>query len=208
MLANYTQHGDGVIEQIKKSVITYDLKYIQDRYDTYKVGSINISHLRLGFLTGVLGRKPQSITDVGYGNGDFLRLCAEAGIVSFGIEINGYQIPDNVVKIDNFNDAEVTTFFDTLEHFENIYDPCFLNIGSKYLFITVPECHYFSDEWFNTWKHRRENEHLWHFNKLALTNWASKLGYQLLASSNIEDIIRKPENKEISNTLSCVFKRI
>jgi hypothetical protein len=35
------------------------------------------------------------------------------------------------------------------------------DLKCHYVCISLPWCHYFSDEWFETWKHRKPNEHLW-----------------------------------------------
>ena len=36
----------------------------------------------------------------------------------------------------------------------------------KYILISVPCCHYYSDDWFKNWKHRRPDEHIFHFNEI------------------------------------------
>ena len=88
MLTNYRRLPDGVIEQILKNPISYNSEYISERYESFKEKSLRMSHLRLGFLCGTIGEMPSSILDVGYGNGDFLSVCVEAGIKSYGIEVN------------------------------------------------------------------------------------------------------------------------
>ena len=74
--------------------------------------------------------------------------------------------------------------------------------------ISVPDCHYPNDEWFEKWKHRRPNEHLWHFNKDSLEKFMERMGYVLVSHSSIEDTIRKNSNQEQTNILTCVFKKL
>ena len=96
------------------------------------------------------------------------------------------------------------TFFDSLEHFEDI--EFVKDLKCSYICISVPECHYYDDEWFENWKHRRPNEHLWHFNHGSLVKFMYRMGYILISGSNIEDTIRK-NNKEESNILTCIFAK-
>ena len=73
--------------------------------------------------------------------------------------------------------------------------------------ISVPHCHYKDDSWFEEWKHRRPNEHLWHFDKNSLSNFMTRMEFVLVSSSNIEDTIRK-NKKEESNILTCIFRKV
>ena len=57
---------------------------------------------------------------------------------------------------------DIITFYDSLEHFEEI--EFVKKLKCNYICISVPNCHYKNDEWFRNWKHRKPNEHLWHFN--------------------------------------------
>jgi len=206
MLANYEKDEFGVIKQIEVTKISYDKKYINVRYDSYGELNSYMSHLRFGYIVGSIGYVPKSILDVGYGNGSFLKICGKLIDNCYGNDINGYAIPDNAVFVEDItkNHYDVITFFDSLEHFENLN---FIeNLKCNYLVISVPWCHYFSNEWFKTWKHRRENEHLYHFNKASLTNFISSYRYSLVTSSNIEDTIRKGVDKN-ENILTCIFKK-
>ena len=192
MLLNYEKLDNGVIKQKQVNKINYDLQYIYKSYDSYGNIVDNMSHLRLGYLLGIIGSIPNSILDVGYGNGNFLKTCKNIIPNCYGNDLSGYPIPkDCEFKTNIYTDEyDVVCFFDVLEHFDNIYD--ISNLKTKYIYISGPECHYFSDEWFENWKHRKENEHLWHFNKTSLNNFMNELGYKNLSFSNIEDIIRKP----------------
>lgn len=59
---------------------------------------------------------------------------------------------------------------------------------------------------FENWKHRRPDEHLWHFNLESLTKFMQEICYEKITHSNIEDVIRKPSS-DYTNILSAVFKK-
>lgn len=204
MLENYEKDHNGVIKQINREPFHYDLEYVNKRYNTYSTNDI-MSHLRLGYLIGSIGREPKSILDVGYGNGAFLKLASEK-FKCYGHDISNYPTPDNVEFVgDIFNKQfDVICFFDVLEHYPDIY--FIKDLQCNYIIISLPECHYFSDEWFENWKHRRPHEHLWHFNKHSLISFFNNNGYDCINISNIEDFIRKT-NLPYSNILSGVFKK-
>lgn len=207
MNKNYKKLSNGLIKQLEiGKQKSYDISYIKERYDSYKISSVNMSYLRLGYLLGTIKTNIKTLLDVGYGNGDFLTTAKKSIKNCYGNEVNSYNIPDGCVFVDDiYKDSyDVVCFFDVLEHFNNIYD--IKNLKTNYIYISVPECHYFSDEWFYNWKHRREDEHLWHFNLNSLTNFMEEIGYKLVAHSNIEDIIRIPIDNN-SNILTAIFER-
>ena len=206
MIDNYEILNNGVIKQIHKHKIIYDNNYINIRYNSYGEVVNYMSYLRYGYLIGILGYIPDSILDIGYGNGSFLNVCKNTIKKCYGNDVSDYPIPEDCTFIDDIFSKcfEVICFFDSLEHFDDINFISKLNC--KYIFISVPECHYFSDEWFKNWKHRREDEHLYHFSKISLENFFSENGYKMINISNIEDIIRKPVD-ENTNIISAIFKK-
>lgn len=208
MLNNYISDRNGVIKQIKKEPFSYDRNYIYERYDSYSKGS-ELSNLRLGFLIGTLGGyTPKSLLDVGYGNGDFLYTAASTIKECYGFDIEpAYPIEEPILRTSSMykREYDVVCFFDSLEHFEDIYEIRLLK--TKYIMTSVPNCHNISINWFKNWKHRRPNEHLWHFNEDSITSFFNELGYENLVHSNIEDSLRKPYDKELSNILTSIFKK-
>lgn len=207
MLDNYKQLKNGVIKQIEKnSSVKYNYDYINNSYNVYGELGPRMAHLRLGYLLGSLGFVPNTILDIGYGNGDFLKACSSIIKNCFGHDISGYPLPENVNFVKNPYEKEydIVTFFDVLEHFDDIYE--IKNIKTNYFLISLPCCHNFDDEWFKNWKHRRPDEHLWHFNEQSLKNFMSELGYECLNVCNIEDVIRKDKNNT-PNILTAIFKR-
>ena len=167
-----------------------------------------MGYLRLGYILGCINEPINKILDVGYGNGDFLKIASHYMPECFGSDVSQeYNIPEKTTYVDDIYSKEfdVVCFFDVLEHFDNIYD--IKNLKTKYIVISLPNCHYFSDEWFQDWKHRKPDEHLWHFNKSSLINFMQEIGYEVINTSNVEDVIRKNQ-EEYSNILSGVFKKI
>jgi hypothetical protein len=98
----------------------------------------------------------------------------------------------------------VISFFDVLEHFEEI--DFVKDLDCNYVYISLPWCHNFSEEWFMDWKHRRPDEHLWHFNEKSIENFFNEMGYDMVDYSNVEDLIRV-SGEEYPNILTCIFKK-
>lgn len=204
MLENYERDHFGVIYQVEREPFTYDIEYVDTRYSKAPVEQM--SALRFGHIAGVLGKIPESILDVGYGSGDFLKFAT-----NLLTDVNGYDVPpafpvSGVTSVDSLysRQYDLVTFFDSLEHFE---DPSEIrNLNCNFVHISVPWCHYFSDEWFDNWKHRRPNEHLWHFNPESLGAFMASLGFEMMGYCNVEDMIRKSTGNW-KNILSATFRK-
>ncbi len=207
MLDNYSKSVDGVVYQVDKNHIDYDKEYVNTRYVKYGELPTYMGYLRLGNIIGSLRRVPTSILDVGYGDGSFLKVCSNIIPKCYGYDISTYPIPEGCKQVKSFLDEsyDVITFFDSLEHFEDI--DFVRDLKCNAVCISVPHCHYKNDEWFKNWKHRRPNEHLWHFDKPSLKTFMHRMGYELVSYSNVEDTIRK-NNKDESNILTCIFKKV
>lgn len=209
MLDNYKQDENGVIYQVNISKeIDYSFNYVENSYEKYGELPNYISYLRYGYLISSINDViPTSILDFGYGNGAFLEVCKRQIVECYGYDVGMFGVPLNCKRIHKFEEIfnrhfDVITFFDSLEHVKDIY---FLNkLDCDYIMISVPECHYFDDEWFKNWKHRREDEHLWHFSTMTLIKFMESQGFGLINVSNIEDVIRKPEYN-YGNILTGVF---
>ena len=207
MIKNYEILENGLIRQINfvNTIQKYDFDYVNQRYNQYGEKGPQMAGLRLGYLIGVLGFVPNSILDVGYGNGDFLKVCKNV-IESYGNDVSGYPVPEGVTYTDNIFDKhyDVISFFDVLEHFEEIN--FVKDLDCNYVYISLPWCHNFSEEWFMNWKHRRPDEHLWHFNEKSIENFFNEMGYDMVDYSNVEDLIRV-SGEEYPNILTCIFKK-
>jgi len=205
MIENYYKDKFGVISQIEIDQKTkYDEAYIAKSYRTFPQKCREMAHLRLGYVIGAIGHVPSSVLDIGYGSGEFLDVAKNIIPNCFGSDITGIQPPKGVKFISDFTSigVEVVTFFDVLEHFE---DPIKIieSLHCRYVAISVPHCHYHSDEWFQNWKHRKPNEHLHHFNQSSLTAIMEECGFSALLHCNIEDTIRKDQPQ---NILTMIFE--
>jgi hypothetical protein len=210
MLDNYEVLPNGVIKQKIVNKINYNYDY-SNNYNNHGEKGKYLNYLRFGVLTGVLGRLPKGIVDIGYGNGDFLKVCKNAIDNVYGCDISDYPVPEGCIKI-NFNDIntidniDVICFFDSLEHFDDIN--IIKDLKSEYIFISVPWCHYISDKWFDDWCHRKSDEHLFHFNKDALINFFKECNYTNIYIGCFEDAIRQNNQvKPLDNILSGIFKK-
>ena len=206
MIENYEILENGLIKQksILNKIRTYDYDYVNSSYNQYGEKGSQMAGLRLGYLVSKLGYWPKSILDVGYGNGDFLKICKNK-IDSYGNDISGYPVPEGVTFVENIFERhyDVICFFD-VEHFEKI--DFVQNLKCDYIFLSLPWCHNFSDEWFLNWKHRRPDEHLWHFDEKSIKNFFNETGYEMIDFSNIEDLIRV-SNEDYPNILTCILKK-
>lgn len=207
MLDNYYADSYGVIHQIEVKEFNKDYA---SQYNSYGELSNYISYLRYGWIVGAINKQPSSILDIGYGNGAFLKVCKQAGVEEcYGEDVSNYPVPDGCysIKYDNiFNRSfDIITMFDSFEHFKDL---SFIeNLKCTYLVISVPNCCFGdNDEWFKNWKHRREDEHLHHFNTYSLRVYCETLGYQAITVSAIEDVIRKDSNYN-PNIITMCFKK-
>jgi hypothetical protein len=205
MLENYERLENGVIKQVKVNKISYNYDY-SNKYNNYGEKANYISYLRLGVLLGLLKKTPNSLVDIGYGNGAFLKACQTLIPNLYGCDLSEYPVPDGCKKIEfsDISQVDVTCFFDSLEHFDDI--TVIKNLDTQYIFISLPWCHYHSDEWFKNWYHRRENEHLYHFNEKSLIQFFDECGYDCLYTGCFEDVIRVNSSvKPDTNILSGLF---
>lgn len=209
MIDNYEILPNGVIHQktIVNKLPDYDKKYVDDRYNSYGEKGMQMAYLRLGYLMGSINTSISSILDIGYGNGDFMRAAKSLIGDVHGFDVSNYPVPDNCTKVDNMftNEYDVVCFFDSLEHFENI--DFVKDLKTEFIYISLPFCHNISDKWFKDWKHRREDEHLWHFNDNSLITFMKEQGYECLRLSNVEDNIRGLLNGN-ANILTGIFQKI
>ncbi len=187
--------------------IDYNYEY-SNKYNSYGEKSNYLSYLRLGILLGNINTITNSILDVGYGNCAFLNASKNIIKNCFGSDISDYPVDENITRVDSIIDKHynVICFFDSLEHFDDI--SIINKLDCDYVFISVPWCHYLSDEWFLNWYHRRPNEHLWHFNDKSLINFFNENGYENIYIGNFEDTVRKNNSLgEYPNILSAIFKK-
>jgi len=207
MLDGYIKTKLGIIKQLNPSPYNYGFEY-SSKYEKLGPLGLQMAHLRFGFLRGVIGNKTiNSLLDVGYGCGDFLKVAVSSIPVCHGTDLDeAYNVPTgcNFVSELDSQHYDVITFFDSLEHMpENEFVK---DLDCNYICISLPWCHYFSDDWFDTWKHRRPDEHIWHYNDESLSSYMNAMGYNTLLMSNIEDTIRKGVDSH-PNILTGIFEK-
>jgi hypothetical protein len=207
-LENYEVMPTGVIHQktIVNKLKDYNKQYVDERYNSYGEKGMQMAYLRLGYLQGVIRSPINRILDVGYGNGDFLKACQNSIPNTFGHDVSEYPLPENSIFVSDIfkHEFDVVCFFDSLEHFENI--DFLKKLKTLYIYISLPDCHnYFRNGKFMDWKHRREDEHLWHFNQSSLVNFMFMQGYDYVAISDVEDCIRGTLGQP-RNILTGIFK--
>ena len=209
----------GIITQLNPEPFEYNNEYI-DKYmndPSYVDGSLKLSLIRYAFMVGAIGYTPDSLLDIGYGNGDFLRICQNfiPNIYGFDIaptSLNGKVKLLNHLPFDYIVDTfeyDVVCFYDSLEHFQNA--DFIKKLKTKYISISLPHCKSPTntenfEEWFNAYKHRKPNEHIYHFCPESLELFFIKNGYYLVSLTNVEDYIRKP-SEDKPNIINAVFKK-
>jgi len=210
MLEGYEISNNGAIRQTRiGELMRYDREYIAQRYIPIAEKCREMASLRLGVLCGALGFDPShlNILDVGYGSGEFLAAAKNVFASAHGHDITGINPPEGVTFEENiFADKfDVVTFFDVLEHFQ---EPSVIqHLRCSFVMISLPWCHYKSDEWFRDWKHRRPDEHLWHFDSAALVESMQDWGFAPITQPmSIEDSIRGWLDGS-ANILTMVFRK-
>jgi len=182
--------------------VTYDAKYVADRYEAIDDRVWMLSLRRLAVLEAFCPRRGR-LLDFGCGSGRFVQAARTQGWDAWGYDVttgagrrSGLQGPWDVV-----------TFFDSLEH---LPDPAAMvsQLNAQVVMVSVPWCHFpENSDWFSTWKHLRPGEHLHHWNDATLTAFFHKLGYwPLMQSSCFEDDYR-PGDGPLDNILTAVFRK-
>lgn len=197
----------GAIHQLDAKPFVYDAKY-SSTYDSpeYTKQSDKLMALRVGFVMAAHGKPVNSLLDFGYGNGAFMKAAKETIHRVDGYDVTGVTVPG----FDTFTDLphrcyDVITFWDALEHLPDFSLLHKLCVGT--MVISLPYCHARSEglAWFNeNYKHRKPDEHLWHFDHDALEETLKKFGWYRVAFSTFEDTVRKSEHG-LPNILTMVF---
>jgi len=214
VLENYSTTNEGVIYQVRREPFCYDKKYVT-AYN--RLDCRHMSELRLQNIESIVDafcdspRANRRILDVGYGNGSFLEVAHEAGYQTFGYDVTDVEPPIGTSRVSSIHDSEydIVTFFDSLEHTPSV-DTEIAGLKAKFVVISLPwfrEGQDYSDDWFKQYKHRKPNEHLWHFSSKSLVLFMLKHNYIPLQINNCEDKIRKGFAGH-PNILTGVFRKL
>jgi hypothetical protein len=147
--------------------------------------------------------------DFGCGNGAFLK---ELGY-GYGYDVADHVI-NGIVKLPFSRIPQIkwysVSFWDALEHVPAPRETL-AAINAQYVFISLPWCHYRETGglWFqDTYRHRKPNEHLHHFDDAALMAFMASCGYDCIGIYNIEDRVRKSTyGQGMPNILTGIFTR-
>jgi hypothetical protein len=198
--------------------VKYDAEYVASRYGTYTTGDA-LSEIRINHLNEILYKatgipdRPRRLLDVGYGDGAFIRMAKRYAYDAKGYDINPTVYP-GVRRVDLPSDDnpvryDVITFFDSLEHFEDLRDISQVSRYADWIVVSHPRLPQDISD-LRTWKHYRPGEHHYHFSTLGLEDLFSH-GNECLARcvdySCPEDEIRGKLSDGHSN-ISTVILRI
>ena len=208
----YTTKRPGyVMQEFKEEdLVKYDKEYVKkySKYDQLFNEALNFNRLQ----TLLQYASPDSLLDVGYGDGTFLEKCKKNITNLYGYDVSDVDPPEGVFRVSEESlqwKYDVVTFFDSLEHVpEHDIVPYLRKFDTNCFMISVPwfhsACAY--PEWFMNWKHRRENEHLHFFDSFGLISILNEIGYKVAHVSNIEDSIR-PSEDDKPNILTVIAIR-
>lgn len=207
----YEIESNGVIIQKDHRPFAYDPDYsaIYDK-EQYVRESEKLQAMRFGFVQGANGKDIDTLLDIGYGNGAFLKF-AEKHIPKdrlWGYDVTGVPL-DGAYKMPKIiRDAEVITMWDVLEH---IPDCSFLaKLECQTVCISLPYSHHLEMglDWFeNEYPHLKPDEHIRHFNPWSLKNFMIDYGWKWVTESAHEDIVRKSKHG-LQNIISMAFKKL
>lgn len=197
----------GVINQLDHRPYKYNNDYaaIYDRPEYVQQSEI-LQAMRLGFVCAAHGREIISLTDCGYGNGAFIKFAKQYIRYVYGFDVTGIPI-DGAYIVPELVKSDVLCFWDTLEH---IPDLSFLTrLPHETICISLPFCHLITEgvQWFSEkYKHIKPDEHIHHFTPWSLAATMGKYGWNEIARSFHEDVVRKSAHG-LQNIITMAFKR-
>lgn len=203
MIDGYFIDDCGVIRQSNPKPFAYDEAYIAKQQHG-EVGK-RMAKIRAAFVGTTV-----SVCDIGFGAGDFLReMVAQNYPVCFGYDVAPPVQIDRVTMLGSLDqiNAHTITMFDSLEHMPSL--EWLSTVKAGHLVVTVPWCHakVAGDAWFEAWKHRKPDEHLWHFDLDSLIHTMRKYGWTYYKHGSPEDEIRGKLPCGRDNTLTAAFIR-
>lgn len=183
----------------------YDAEYVATRYEKYSTTE-SMSRLRATLVETVLtlhDSLPRGLCvpergrllDVGYGNGSFIREMYSRGWGAYGNDVNPTpykgvtQVP---LPMEDGARYKAITFFDALEHFEELQEVRKVASFTDWIFLSFPTVPLDFPDKATQWKHYRPGEHHFHFNTQSVLSLFSGGGNKahLVYSGHPEDHIR------------------
>lgn len=139
-----------------------------------------LTALRAGFVTyweNMLGRR---MVDVGIGGGAFVKSTGCRGI---DVDPKALEWLDKNWLLWNFEPIPVMTFWDSLEHIQNLGE--YLGKAQEWVFISTPI--YDDEAHCRRSKHYKPGEHLWYFTDRGLKKFMKNVGFRCLGQNNLEN---------------------
>ena len=179
-----------------------------EEYEEKQSTNLEMTYLRLGFLGSHIPPATLKLfraVDVGCGNGCFVDFAKDKFKSLVGYDVVGESIGIEELE-KTFWDMVILS--DVLEHFNDI-EYLFEGLKWRFAFISFPETPAV-DDWceLQAWRHFKPDEHLWHLNKDGMLAWmCMDRGCKLVGVSNVEDIIRRPQEGYKKNITSMIVER-
>ena len=202
----YIWHESGALMSRDRTITAkYDHAYVA-RYEKYPEQAS--SYLRANLAERF---KPdwENVCDVGCGTGAFLAEMHKRKPAAriAGHDVSDYPLPSCIETAPDWpiGQWDILTFFDSLEHFPDLND--LKLIRAKTVIVSVPWYHpELGNDWFDSWKHKRPGEHLWHFTPGSLAEIFGGFDYRPVFIGSPEDNVRGSAPWG-SNILTMVFRR-
>lgn len=193
----YEENSYGMWRQLDPKPFDYDTEYL-NKQSTNEA----MCWLRCGFLASAISPhvlKNMTAVELGPGRGVFFDHFAK-----FVKRLEGYDVSESKYKTINKEELvsiswDLLLAYDVLEHFEDIND--LWDIKFRWGVFSLPRRPERVDK---NWRHLKPDEHIWHINEKEFASWANDNGYEVMAFSHVEDLIRKSCSP---NIMSFVIRR-
>jgi hypothetical protein len=169
------------------AVVAYDEHYAK-KYDNMpyqQMSQLRADFVEKSFAVDQIG----SVLDVGHANGAFVKEMISRKYNAFGTDLHGIDFGVPEVELMGSETFDLVTFFDSLEHFENVRQP--LQKSDRFVLVSVPNTPPKLEKFTDSWRHYREGEHLHYFSLQSLSQLMIEFNFELTGYSYIEDQIRK-----------------
>lgn len=199
---NYAYEGS-FIKQISPARVSYDQQYVKASSKT----NVAMAYMRLGWLSAFLPYdklKELNVVDIGSGTGVLASVFAQICKTVKKYDLTGETISEEELRT---TDWDLVVLNDVLEHYDNIDD--LFALKWRYCFLSFPETPETTTfEELTKWRHFRPNEHIYHLHEIGVRGWAQKMGAEVLATSNFEDILRLRWDSTKTNITTMLLSRV
>jgi SAM-dependent methyltransferase len=188
------------------AVVEYDENYAK-KYDNmphFQMSQVRADFIEKSFPTDQI----RKVLDVGHANGAFVKEMISREYDAFGTDLHGIDFGVPEVNLMGPETFDLVTFFDSLEHFENVRQP--LHKSNKFILVSVPNTPPRLEKYIESWRHYRPGEHLHYFNLRSLSYLMIEFGFELTGYSFIEDLVRKGtefNGFKCPNILSATYEK-